>query len=284
MIRWMMMCSFVLLIYGCGSVSSTDFETSEFALDVDISMDVDLQETEFVIDLFIPQSRPVDLVGGDQIVVSYGEQRQIANRTGEGEYSAIFPLIVTGEYRIEILRPGDVSSFNTTALVNSYPSLLSPANGSSFMSGDSFELIWEARTNEGPTVTPLYSLEISAAVCADSSGKVLVSFDAALNPSIATIRDSTPATLNGTQYTRLVDVTTILDRLEDRNESEVAIQQCEIVVDIISGNNANVPIGNPNIDELLMIQPIIVSLDPDLAGGFATMLLRSNSAMVTLLR
>lgn len=274
----------MLLVYGCGPLPSSQFETSQLALDVDINIDVDLEETNFVIDIFRPPSRPVNLISGEQLIVSYGEQRMTANRTDDGEYSAIFPLIVTGEYRIEILRPGDVSSSNTTVLVNSYPTLLSPVNGNSFMNGDSFELTWEARTNEDPTVTQSYFMEISAATCEDSSGDLVVSFDATLNPSVSTIRDTTPETLIGTRYTRLVDVTTILDRLEDRNESELDIQQCNIVVDIISGGNANVPIGNPIFDELLMTQPVIVFLDPDLAGGFATKLLRSNSAMVTLFR
>ena len=60
MIRWMMMCSFMLLVYGCGPLPSSQFETSQLALDVDINIDVDLEETKFVICLLYTSPSPRD--------------------------------------------------------------------------------------------------------------------------------------------------------------------------------------------------------------------------------
>jgi len=100
------------LVAGCSPVPSTNFETSQIALNTDVVIDVDLQETVFIAEVS-RSGRPINLVDGDRLFVHYEDQRLIATQTDDGEYSASFPFIATGEYRIELSRPRDVSAPNT---------------------------------------------------------------------------------------------------------------------------------------------------------------------------
>jgi len=284
MTRWLMALFAMILASGCGPVSSTNFETSELVLSAEIFIDGDFQETSFIIDISTSPSRSVNLDGSDQLIVHYEDQSTIATQTDDGEYRASFPFISTGEYRIELSRPRDVSAPNTTVFINNYPMLLTPVNGNSFSAGEMFELTWEARTNDGTTLTTVYGLEISAALCINNIGDNVVFFDIALTPSVNTIRDLSFPSLDGSVYSRSVDVTTVLNELEDKNDSDQAIQQCDIDVDLISETNANLSESNPNFDQQFEIIPVAIFADPILAGGGGNLSVRSNTTSITLIK
>jgi len=237
------------LVAGCSPVPSTNFETSRLSINTDVFIDVDLQETEFISKVSL-SGRPVNLVDGDRLIVHYQDQSTRASQTDDGEYRVSFPFVSTGEYRIELSRPRDVSAPNTR----------------------------EARTNDGISLTTFYGLEISAAACQNDTGDSIVSFDIALTPSINTIRDLVTPILSGSVYSRPVDVTTVLDRLENMNDTDQAIHQCNIDADLFSQSNTRPP------SQQLESKPVVIFVDPILAGGSGDYTVRSNSAKITLFR
>lgn len=282
MLRYVLLLSSVLWIVSCGPVSSSNFETSELTLRFDVSGNVDAFETIFDISVVRGTSRPVNLVGGDSLIIHHEDQDFTAARISDGNYSVTMPFISTGEYFVELNRPNDISSSDTRVVLNHYPMLVSPSSGESFNRNDVFEAIWEIQTDQGPALSPVYRLEVSRASCQSDLDEVILLLDSEIQSINRPILDGIFPIPSGLLYSRQIEVSEILAELEDRNESGKIIKQCDISLNLSARAGTNVSPNSPNFDLNLEALPVIAFFDPVLSGGSGDAEFRSNTIQITL--